>query len=237
MNRLKSRRMLVILAHPDDESFAVGGTLAKFATEGVQVVLLTATRGEAGIPGTQPEVTGTIREQELLQAAKYLGIEVFFLDYPDGELASAPPAKLVEHIACWIDTVDPQVVLTFGPDGISGHPDHVTLSHTVTKVVETYFPEICLLHIAPSEATQLGCGVSPDNFRSTQPLVSVDISDHKLEKIRAIQSHVSQHPPLRGKPEDVIDQIPCHEFFTVAHSRIPSTNPADCFNAPRRIVA
>lgn len=79
MINLKSSRMLAILAHPDDESFAIGGTLAKYAHQGIQVVLLTATRGEAGILGTKPEAAGAIRELELNRAAKHLGIEVYFL--------------------------------------------------------------------------------------------------------------------------------------------------------------
>lgn len=78
--------MLVILAHPDDESFSVGGTLAKFATHGVRVILICATRREAGVSGMKPEDAGEIREGELREAAKHLGIEVYLLDYRDGGL-------------------------------------------------------------------------------------------------------------------------------------------------------
>ena len=230
MKNLEPNRMLVILAHPDDESFAVGGTLAKYAHQGIQVVLLTATRGEVGIPGTEPETAGKIREKELLQAAKHLGIEVHFLDYQDGDLSKVNPQKLLEHIACWIDTVQPQVILTFGPDGVSGHPDHVTISNTVTQVVEQFFPKVCLLYIAPSEATVLGCGVSASSVNPDEPLISVDISDYKIEKIRAIQSHVSQHPPLKGNAEDEMDKVPCHEYFTVAHAVDKSNDLESCFN-------
>ena len=230
MKNLGPNRMLVILAHPDDESFAVGGTLAKYAHEGVQIVLLCATRGEAGIPGKCSEDAGKIREQELIKAAQYLGIEVHFLDYQDGELSEADPAKLLERIACWIDTVQPQVILTFGPDGVSGHPDHVTVSHIVTQAVEQFFPDVCLLHIAPSEATVLGCGISSSNVNSDEPLVSVDISDYKLEKIRAIQSHVSQHPPLEGTAEEEADKVPSHEYYKVAHAVNDSKDLNSCFN-------
>jgi LmbE family N-acetylglucosaminyl deacetylase len=224
------KKMLAILAHPDDESFAIGGTLAKYAHEGIQVVLLCATRGEAGIQGKGPEETGQIREMELLEAARFLGIEVYFLDYMDGKLASENTTKLNEHIACWIDTVQPQVILTFGPDGVSGHPDHVTVSHIVTQVVDQYFPHICLLYIAPSEATVLGCGVSDSIVKTEKPLISVDISEYKMEKIRAIQSHVSQEPPLKGKPEEELDQIPCHEYFSVAHSINCALELNECFS-------
>ena len=230
MNELKPNRMLVVLAHPDDESFAVGGTLAKYAHEGIQVILLCATRGEAGISGVAPEKAGKIRELELLRAAKYLGIEVHFLDYKDGELSKTNSRELLEHIACWIDTVQPQVVLTFGPDGVSGHPDHVTISNSVTQAVEQFFPKVCLLYIAPSEATVLGCGVSSSSANPATTLISVDISDYKLEKIRAIQSHVSQHPPLVGKAEEEVDKVPCHEYFSVAHAVNVSNDLIGCFN-------
>lgn len=236
MNELKPNRMLVVLAHPDDESFAVGGTLAKYARQGIQVVLLCATRGEAGISGLANEEAGKIRELELLQAAKYLGIEVHFLGYQDGELSKANPHKLLEHIACWIDTVQPQVVLTFGPDGVSGHPDHVTISNTVTQAVEQFFPKVCLLYISPSESTVLGCGVSSSSANPATPLISVDISDYKLEKIRAIQSHVSQHPPLVGKAEEEVEKIPCHEYFSVAHAVNTSNDLIGCFNLDEELA-
>lgn len=225
----QEKRMLVILAHPDDESFAVGGTLVKYAHQGIQVILLCLTRGKAGISGVSREKAGKIREHELLQAAKYLGIEVHFLGYQDGELSVADPAKLLEHITCWIGLVEPQVILTFGPDGISGHPDHVTVSHIVTQAVEKFFPTICLLYIAPSEATVFGCGVSTSSVNPEVPLVSVDISDYKTEKMRAIQSHASQHPPLEGKAEEEVEKVPCHEYFKVAHAVNDSKDLVGCF--------
>lgn len=229
MIKLEPKRMLVILAHPDDESFAVGGTLAKYAHQGVQVVLLCATRGEAGVPGAKPEEAGEIREQELRNAAEHLGIEVYFLGYQDGELSKVNPATLLENITCWIGLVQPQVILTFGPDGISGHPDHVTVSHIVTQAVDTFFPDYWLLYIAPSEATVLGCGVPSSKSSGDEPLIPVDISGYKIEKVRAIQCHVSQHTSLEGKPEEVVDQIPCHEYFTVAHTGSNANAAADWF--------
>lgn len=216
MNELQPHRILVVLAHPDDESYGMGGTLTKYSRQGVQVTLLCATRGEAGISGLSPEEAGKIREQELLQAAKHLGIDVAFLGYMDGELANLDPAVLIKHIGSWIEKVQPQVILTFGPEGVSGHPDHVTISHIVTQAVDQFFPNISLLHLAPSEATVLGCGVSSSVTDGGDPMVAVDISEYKIEKIRAIQCHTSQKPPLGGKPEEEVDKIPCNEYFTIA---------------------
>jgi len=216
MSEPNPKRMLVILAHPDDESFAVGGTLAKYSHQNVQVILLCATRGEAGIPGVNPEEAGDTRERELRQAAEHLGIEVHFLGYQDGELVNMKPGMLLETIACWIDLVQPQVIITFGPEGVSGHPDHVTISHVVTQAYDLSYKKGLLLYIRPSEATVLGCGVSSSRTDNGQPLVEIDISNYKLDKVRAIQSHASQNPGLPGRPEEEVDKIPCSELYTIA---------------------
>jgi N-acetylglucosamine malate deacetylase 2 len=236
MKKTRQSRLLVILAHPDDESFAVGGTLAKYAQQGIQVILLCATRGEAGIEGMGAEEAGAIREVELRRAAKHLGIEVHFLGHLDGQLSKVKPRELLEQISCWIDTVQPQVIITFGPDGVSGHPDHVTISKTVTQAVEQYFPKVCLLFIAPSEATVLGCGVSASTADLNKPLISVDISKYKVEKILAIQSHVSQHPPLQGKAEDEVEKIACHEIFSVAHPVDGVSTIDDCIKHAQELA-
>ena len=229
MREIKPKRMQVILAHPDDESFAVGGTLAKYAHQNVQVILLCATHGEAGIQGVKPEEAGDIRERELRQAAEHLGIEVYFLGYQDGRLANTPLEILLETIACWIDLVQPQVILTFGPEGVSGHPDHVTISHTVTKAYDLSYQKGLLLYIRPSEATVLGCGVSFSNSEDGKPLLEVDISDYKMDKVRAIQCHASQNPGLSGRPEEEVEKIPCHELYTIARDAKTADNYPDWF--------
>jgi LmbE family N-acetylglucosaminyl deacetylase len=129
---------MCVFAHPDDESLGVGGTLAQYAAEGVETYLLTATRGERGRFGMNqespgPEVVGKVREAELLAAAKELGIhEVKFLDYIDGALDQANPLEAVAKIAAHIRRVKPHVVVTFGPEGAYGHPDHIAISQLAT---------------------------------------------------------------------------------------------------------
>lgn len=127
-------RLLAILAHPDDESLGNGGALARYAAEGVETYLVTATRGERGWPGDPardpgPAALGRIRTAELEAAAHVLGIsEVAFLDYMDGDLDEADPGEAVAKIARHIRRVRPQVILTFPPDGAYGHPDHIAIS-------------------------------------------------------------------------------------------------------------
>src|SRR2546426_2529804 len=97
-------KLLCVLAHPDDESLGTGGILAKYAAEGVETYLVTATRGERGWFGDERdnpglEALGKIREAELLAAASVLGIHrVEFLDYLDGDLDQAHPAEVIAHI-------------------------------------------------------------------------------------------------------------------------------------------
>ncbi len=133
-------RMMCVLAHPDDESLGVGGTLAKYAAEGVELCVVTATRGERGRwgEGQDPglEAVGRIRETELREAAKILGVgELHLLGYVDGDLDQAESGesvlRIVEHIRCF----KPHVVVTFGPDGAYGHPDHVAICQLATAAV------------------------------------------------------------------------------------------------------
>ncbi len=233
MSELRPKRMLVILAHPNDESFTVGGTLAKYTHQDVQIILLCATRGESGIPGVSPEEAGKIRELELRQAAEHLGIEVYILGYQDGGLAKTKPEFLLQQIACWMDFVQPQVILTFGPGGVSGHPDHVTISHMVTQAYDLAYQKGMLLYIRPSEATALCCGVTSLKTDNGQALVEIDISDYRLDKVRAIQCHASQSPSLPGRPEEEAGNIPSHELYSIAREEKNADNYPDWFEPQR----
>ena len=137
-------RLMAILAHPDDESLGVGGTLAKYAAEGVETFLVTATRGQKGRfrghrdPPEHPgaERLGEIRERELRAAAAVLGVgDVAVLDYQDQALDRADTREAVEAIAAHIRRVRPHVVVTFGPDGAYGHPDHIAISQFTTAAI------------------------------------------------------------------------------------------------------
>jgi LmbE family N-acetylglucosaminyl deacetylase len=134
-------RLMAVLAHPDDESMALGGTLVAYAAEGVEISIVTATRGELGWRGSAekdpgPEALGRIREGELRAAAQYLGVsEVVILDYVDGELQDVDVEEATARIATEIRRFRPHVVVTFGPDGVYGHPDHIAISQLTTSAV------------------------------------------------------------------------------------------------------
>jgi LmbE family N-acetylglucosaminyl deacetylase len=134
-------KLLAVLAHPDDESLGFGGTLARCAAEGIETYLITATRGEKGRFGPlgkrgDPIEVGRAREAELRAAARVLGIrEVCVLGYPDGGVDQVDPVTAIHTIASQIQRIRPDVMLSFGPDGAYGHPDHIAISQFTTAAV------------------------------------------------------------------------------------------------------
>ena len=145
MTPVHTPRLMAVLAHPDDESLGIGGALAKYASEGADVFLLTATRGDSGrYRGLRPGEIGhpgrsalaKIREGELRAAAAALGVrEVSLLDYCDQHLDRADPREAIAAIVAHLRRIRPDVVITFGPDGAYGHPDHIAISQFTTAAV------------------------------------------------------------------------------------------------------
>src|SRR3954454_796421 len=141
MTTASNLRLMAILAHPDDESMAIGGTLARYAAEGADVTLITATLGQRGWPANPADypgqdALGRRREGELLSAARVLGLsEVVTLDYIDGDLDQTDPEQIACDLVAHIRRVRPDVVLTWGPDGGYGHPDHIAIGEFATAAV------------------------------------------------------------------------------------------------------
>jgi LmbE family N-acetylglucosaminyl deacetylase len=149
----KKQILLAVLAHPDDESFGMGGTLALYAQRGAEVHLICATRGEVGTVDAEHmhgfSSIAELREGELRCAAENLGLKgVYFLDYRDSgmagtadnehpqALAAAPLERVVADITQYIRQLCPQVILTFDPIGGYRHPDHIKV-HQAT--VQAFF--------------------------------------------------------------------------------------------------
>jgi N-acetyl-1-D-myo-inositol-2-amino-2-deoxy-alpha-D-glucopyranoside deacetylase len=145
--------LLSVLAHPDDESFGMGGTLAYYAEQGVDVYLICATRGEVG--EVAPEYLksyhsiGELREAELRCASAHLGLTgIHFMDYRDSgmlgspendhpeALIAAPIDQVARQVASLIREIRPQVVLTFDPIGGYRHPDHIHIQKATVKAFE-----------------------------------------------------------------------------------------------------
>jgi LmbE family N-acetylglucosaminyl deacetylase len=124
--------VLAVWAHPDDETYLAGGLFAALRDLGHRVVCVTATRGEAADPAAASDeraALAAVRTEELQAALGTLGVaEHHWLDYPDGGCADLDPDGPVERLAALLAEVRPRTVVTFGPDGFTGHPDHRTVS-------------------------------------------------------------------------------------------------------------
>ncbi len=144
------RRLLVTVAHPDDETFGMGSTIAHYAAAGVEVHVACATRGEAGEIAPEsdatPETLGDVREAELRTAADVLGVKTVHLlgfkdsgmipaeenDDPDA-FVNANEADLMVKLTRLIRDIRPHVVVTMPPDGGTGHPDHIRINEATTR--------------------------------------------------------------------------------------------------------
>jgi len=195
--------LLAVFAHPDDEAYRPGGTLALLARHGVRVHLLTATRGESGSCGDPPlcapEELPAVRGRELRCACAALGIEPpRLLDYKDGHLSEADPEEVIAQILKIVDEVCPQVVLSFGPDGLSGHPDHIIIGQCAAEAFRRADEVAALYTVAVprSVAERL-------DMRRVQSVpdeaiaLSVNVSTVWETKLAAIRCHATQ---LRSSP-------------------------------------
>jgi LmbE family N-acetylglucosaminyl deacetylase len=125
---------LLVLAHPDDESFFAAGTVARHVADGGEAALVCATRGERGSqpdpPVCDPADLGRVRARELRRACRIIGVSrLSFLGYPDQGLAAANPEEATERLTLIMRAYHPDATVTFGPEGIYHHPDHVAIHH------------------------------------------------------------------------------------------------------------
>jgi LmbE family N-acetylglucosaminyl deacetylase len=167
-NRVKKQRqprLLAVFAHPDDETFCAGGTLAKYAAAGWELMAVSATRGQAGqirdpLVATR-RTLGQVREREFYAACEQLGVRhARVLDYMDGTLQDVDPDELAGVVVQIIRAFRPDVVITFGPDGAYGHPDHIAIGAATTRAFELagsprHFPEQLVAGRRPHRPAQL----------------------------------------------------------------------------------
>jgi LmbE family N-acetylglucosaminyl deacetylase len=202
--------LLAVFAHPDDETFRCGGTLALLARRGLRVQVLTATRGQAGSCGDPPlcapEELPAVRERELRCACEALGIQPPILfDYQDGRLSEADPPKVVSEILAVIREVRPQMMLTYGPDGISGHRDHIAIGRYATDAFRRAADVGALYSIAVPRSLAETLGMKqihtvPDSAIT----LTVDIAavwESKMAAIRCHRTQLGESPILRASSE------------------------------------
>ncbi|MFZ0392102.1 MAG: PIG-L deacetylase family protein [Calditrichia bacterium] len=172
-------KIMAIFAHPDDETFGPAGTLSRYARQGHEIFLLTMTRGEAGSLGISKELgkkeLARRRTEELKCAAEKLGIRKLEIgNFPDKQLPDLPEGVGPEFIRQKIAGFNPEIVITFHPNGISGHSDHQTVSGWTLQVVKTHFPHLRLFYYGITRKQR-------DQFpeRELQPMKDAEIT-HRI---------------------------------------------------------
>ena len=205
------KTILGLWAHPDDEVFVSGGFMADAVRQGDRVVCIHMTRGEAGLSfrePTTPDVLGRVRQQELGASLGKLGVtEQRFFDYPDGGLTLVPRVEAVARIHDALAEIRPDVILTFGADGFTGHPDHKALSSWVTSAVRMWNRPRARLYQAVVSRNWNDCFVPRlnefDFFWPDHPVtfgdvdVTMRLDDEVLKlKVAALREHASQMQPL-----------------------------------------
>jgi LmbE family N-acetylglucosaminyl deacetylase len=205
------RRLTAVFAHPDDETFAVGATLARYADDGVRCSLYCATDGDAGqssgIPVSSRAELGALRREELRAACAVLGVaSIERGGHPDGALAAVDPEVVLAEIVRVIRRERPDVVLTFGPEGApTRHRDHRAISRLATAAylladTTTAYPDQLADGLAPHRADRLCYVTWPDPPAGAeldtegQPTdIRVAVQAWLPRKERAFEAHRTQH--------------------------------------------
>jgi LmbE family N-acetylglucosaminyl deacetylase len=238
--------ILVVMAHPDDESMGSGGIVLRHTRNGIPVNLICATRGEEGWtgkpPGARKEQLAGIRTKELDEAAGALalsGVELW--DYPDGGVAQSNQQEITERIWKEISKLRPKAVVGWGPDGVYGHPDHIAIGActdaAVAAMAEGDRPALYHLAVDPQVVEFYKEALRLSGEDHELPLVLADHVDVVIElepdevmmKLRAIDCHRSQledwRIAIRARP-DMLQKGYGHEPYIAVSSRATGLTPA-----------
>ncbi len=209
--------LLGLFAHPDDESFGAAATLARAAREGTRVVIVTATPGDQGYWPEEARASGRplaeIRTEELRQACDLIGVaRLEMLGFGDGTLASLPVATLEAAVLPILEQERPDSILTFGPRGITGHPDHIAIGRLATRAfyeLQRQGMSQSLFYLALHGAEAEAFGVTGIEAR---PNTAVPVGDLLDVKLAALACHASQ-PDARDQAERWSRNPPETEVF------------------------
>ena len=225
------RRILAVFAHPDDETSVAGGTIARSVQEGVEVTVVTATRGEWGTLGTggitiARKELPAVREAEHRAVMQLYGAHPpVFLGYEDAKMADVDLAPAVQQVAAQMQRVRPDVVITWGPTGMSRHPDHIAV-HRAT--VEAFYA-----YAASVPARLYYAALPPDVARRFEaelegpeaaPTVRIDITPYLATKAQALRIYRSQEDAQAIA--EILEQAPSwtnSEYFHQAYPAIDRT--------------
>ena len=243
---------MTVFAHPDDETFSVGGSMAAAVDAGWRVVSVCATRGEVGEIAdpslATPETLGAVRESELRAACAALGVsDVRFLGHRDSGMegtpenadprafARQPDERIVAELLDHFRELGPDVVVTFEPGGVYGHPDHKKISRTATAAFDAH-PAGRLFYAGPGRAMfkALFDGMKAAGIDLEFPLATaefgvpdeqittiVDVTPQLARKRAALAAHRTQlNPWLAALPEQWLDRLLARESFGLARGAL-----------------
>ena len=235
--------LFLAFAHPDDEGMSAGAMMMA-KDRGHRVVLLSATRGEVGEIYNMDEAAsrprlGEIRTHELEEAARVIGVDrLEFLDYRDSGMVrtadnddprsfnKAKVGKAASQLKDLLDEEKPEIVVTFGEDGMYGHPDHIKIHHVTNAALDKvrgWSPRKLYYTALPRSLMQAFLSQMPEEMRAQQnpdmvfegtpdELVTtrLDVSQYIKRKREAFQAHVSQN-----NPDSWFSKIPAEAYETV----------------------
>lgn len=206
-------RILTVYAHPDDESFGPAAVLAKYARRGAIIHGVFATRGERGEAVNGLHVAAPtlalMREEDLRDAVAVIGYAgIDLLGYEDGSLSRVPEEQLETSILAAIHRYLPTVVITFGPGGITGHPDHRIISRVTTAAFHRAIAEgvgvreLFYDAVRPERARQIELGDMPDG----RPNTWIDVSDTANVKLEALGFHARHIKDARERSAQLSEE-------------------------------
>jgi LmbE family N-acetylglucosaminyl deacetylase len=236
------RRLSLVFAHPDDDSFGLGGTIALHRDD-VDVQVILATSGEAGMIADPSLATrenlGEVREGESQASYRALGVEPeqHFLRYPDGGLPGVDHEELVARVSELLGSFQPDVVVTFGPEGVTKHDDHVAMHHVGTEAFHRAregasggFARLLYVGIPVSEIErfrelQRMAGMEP--FNPEDPFQPRGVADETIAahvdctpvwktKHDALLAHRTQAEEIDSIPEEARPLVFGNEYFVQA---------------------
>ncbi len=223
------KNLVCIFAHPDDESFGPGGTIAKLSKKH-NVYILCATKGDAGLQTQKSNIKsqkynsklkdlGTVRAEELRKSAKILGVKkVYFLGFKDGTLSNNLYHKLASKIQSHLNKLKPEIVITYEPRGISGHIDHITVSMvTMFAAQKSKFIKEVWQHCRPANYDKFIKNYFiyfPKGYKKSQINKIVKTSDVWDKKLEAMKAHKSQTADFE-RVLKIQSKFPKEEYFLV----------------------
>lgn len=237
---LSGKRILGVFAHPDDETYSIGGCMARYAEEGAISTVLSFTRGEAGQIGggvqATPDTLGAVREAELREACRLCGCtDVRIVGTPDS--GTKPTEEGIQAIVDVLQELKPDVLVSMEPEGITRHPDHIAVSQmtveALSRVRDEGYPARAFLSAEPSASLNAWMSeldrrglqwISKDDPLYPQPsddqsiACIVDVAPWVQTKVAALKAHVSQIDEIMAwLPEDMYVMVLGAEAFQRVH--------------------